>query len=81
MSCQHTAAAVHIQNKCVASSASLKNSKTDNASLQIKINYESERERERERERESWNIQEPKSLRHHNCLIYFINEKLQMIRK
>lgn len=75
MSCQHTTAAVHIQNKCVASSASLKNSKTDNASLQVKINYE------RERERESWNIQEPKSLRHHNCLIYFINEKLQMIKK
>lgn len=47
MSCQHTAAAVHIQNKCVASSASLKNSKTDNASLQIKINYERERETER----------------------------------
>ena len=44
MSCQHTAAAVHIQNKCVASSASLKNSKTDNASLQIKVNYERERE-------------------------------------
>lgn len=43
MSCQHTAAAMHIQNKCVASSASLKNSKTDNASLQIKINYERER--------------------------------------
>lgn len=45
MSCQHTTAAVHIQNKCVASSASLKNSKTDNASLQVKINYERERER------------------------------------
>lgn len=38
MICQHTAQAVHNQNKYVASSASLKDSKTDNASLQIKIN-------------------------------------------